>query len=126
MTLDEITLPDDLEWTDEIIWTPIAQDRQRSATGSLLIQESTKIKGMPITLKGQHDMAWITRSTVNSLMSKRNTIGLKMTLTINNTAYTVMFRQNEEPIDVKAIRIGDFFSSESYYKINTLKFVEVE
>ncbi len=125
MTLDEITLPDDLEWSDEITWTPITQNRQYGVNGSLFIQESQFQSGRPITLIGQNDMAWIKRSVIDALMLKRNNIGKEMTLTINNEIYNVMFRQDETPIDVKAILIGSFFPSDSYYQINAIRLMEI-
>lgn len=126
MTLDDIVLPDDLEWTDEFQWTPIAQNTEYSAGGSLLVQESTKLKGRPITLQGESDMAWITRTVLDALAAKRNIKGLTMTLTISSILYKVMFKQSDTPIDVTPIRKGDYFSSDSYFKVNALRFMEVE
>lgn len=126
MTLDEIILPDDLEWIDEIGWSPIAQSTARSATGALLIQESEMQYGRPITLQGDVDMAWITRQTVDALRAKRDQKGLKMTLTINGEAYAVMFRHQDKPVDVSPIRQGDFFDPESNYKVDAIKLMEVE
>ena len=125
MTLDDIVLSDDLEWSDENEWSPIEQIYEYSATGALLIQESTKLTGRKITLTGIDNMAWITRPTLTALIAKRNQIGLKMTLTINGIAHNVMFRQSEVPIDVTPLLRGDFFATDSYYTINALRFMEV-
>lgn len=126
MLLDNIQLSDDLEWIDENSWTPVMQDVEYSATGSLLMQESVKQKGRLITLQGTDDMAWITRNIVDSLTAKRNQTELIMNLTLNNHTYKVKFRQNENPVDVSPLRKGDYFNADSYYKVNSLKFIEVE
>jgi len=126
MTLDDIVLPDDLEWTDELTWSPIMQSVEYGATGKPLIQESEMQSGRSITLQGAEDMAWITRATLNALILKRNTKGLTMTLTINETPYNVIFNHSNGAVDVSPIRKGDFFGDEAWYKINSLKFIEVE
>lgn len=126
MLLDDIELPDDLEWVDETSWTPIMQSAEYSATGSLLIQESEKQNGRPITLQGDNDMAWITRTVLDAVIAKRNQKGLLMDLVINSQTYKVMFRQSDTPIDVSPIRKGDCFDSGSYFKVNAIRLMEVE
>ena len=129
MLLDAIVLPDDLEWEDEITWTPIAQLIERSVTGALFIQESEIVMGRPITLTGSDDMAWITRLIVDSLVVKRNTIGLKMDLTIGTgtkqRVFKVMFRQGENPVDVRPVRKGEAFWDNTWYAINAIRLMEV-
>ena len=93
--LDALDLPVDLVWEDEAQWSPVMQDVQYSATGALLMQESEKQSGRPITLVGMQDMCWISRTTLESLIIKKNTKGLRMSLTINSVERTVMFRHSE-------------------------------
>ena len=126
MLLDTIELPDDLEWEVEISWNPVVQTVERGATGALFIQESVKIKGREITLVGGSDMCWISRTTVEALRTKRDAVGSVMTLTIGITNYTVMFRQGETPVDVKAVRRAETDNPNSWYMINAIRLMEVE
>jgi len=129
MLLDTITLPDDLEWEDEIIWSPIVQTVARGVTGALFIQDSELIKGRPITLVGISDMGWVTRSVIDTLIIKRNTIGLKMDLIIGigskQRTFKVMFRQGETPIDAIPVRRGEAFLNDTWYILNAIRLMEV-
>jgi len=129
MLLDTITLPDDLEWEDEIIWNPIVQTVERGVTGALFIQESALVKGRPITLVGTSDMGWITRSVIDALIIKRDTIGLKMDLIIGTgtkqRTFKVMFRQGETPIDVIPARRGEAFLDDTWFILNAIRLMEV-
>lgn len=125
ISLDSIILPDDLTWIDEISWTSVMQAVEYSATGALLIQESSKLSGRPITLTGTQNMGWITRETVDALVVKRDTVGLEMTLTIGGSTKNVMFRQGESPVDVAPVLEGNFFDSEDWYQVNSIKLMEV-
>lgn len=125
ISLDSIILPDDLTWIDEIQWTPVMQAVEYSATGALLIQESTKLSGRQITLTGAQNMGWITRAMVDALVVKRDTVGLEMTLTIGGSTKNVMFRQGENPVDVAPVLDGNFFDSEDWYQVNSIKLMEV-
>lgn len=125
MLLNTIELPDDLEWTDEFSWTPVEQSLSYSATGSLFIQESTKQAGRSITLQGAEDMGWITRSTADALQALKNAAGTEMTLTLSDgRTFSVMFAQ-ENPIEISPLRRGAFFGADDYFKINSIKLMEV-
>ena len=123
--LDALDLPVDLVWEDEAQWSPVMQDVQYSATGALLMQESEKQSGRPITLVGMQDMSWISRTTLESLIIKKNTKGLRMSLTINSVERTVMFRHSEGGLDVTYVRDGHYFSANSWYMVNSIKLMEV-
>lgn len=56
ITLGALPLPDNLHWSDEFSWSPVAQSAgEYSLTGALLLQESAKQAGRPITLVGLKD-----------------------------------------------------------------------
>ena len=49
----EITLPQDMRWTDEFDWVKTAQaEPQRTLSGGLVIQQGIKQNGRPVTLAG--------------------------------------------------------------------------
>lgn len=120
-----IELPDDLEWVDEFSWTSVEQNTSYSATGSLFIQESTKQAGRPITLQGADDMGWITRDTAEALQALKDVAGTEITLELSDErTFTVMFMQNN-PIEISPVRRGAFFGTGDYFKINSIKLMEV-
>ena len=92
ITLDTLTLPDDLIWTDEFRWSPVAQQESVTLDGALVVQAMAQQTGRPITLAGGEDYAWVRRSLLTQLRAKSVTPGLEMTLTLNDgIARTVVF-----------------------------------
>ena len=133
----DVQLPQDLEWVDEFSWSPIQQSVETSLTGALIIQESTQLKGRPITLQGKDDMGWIPRSIGENLMLMRNSAGLTMNLqyvhyNVDTSMYgvilfqyDVMFRHYEPPpIELENVLRYDNFETDAWYKVRNLKFME--
>ncbi len=103
ITLDAITLPPDLEWTDEYKWSAVHHQKTISLNGALIVEESAQQKGREITLEGKLDAAWITKATLDLLRAKTETAGLVMTLGYFGTNYNVIFRRDVKPIDARLI-----------------------
>ncbi len=100
ITLDGLTLPVYLWWADETEWTPVSQTTEYSTTGSLLIDIGVKQAGRPITLVGDEQTAWVSRSTVLALMALAADPGKTMTLILHDRSFQVMFRHSDgKPID---------------------------
>ena len=58
----EITLPQDMRWTDEFDWAKTAQaEPQRTLSGGLVIQQGIKQNGRLVTLAGD----WVYRNAVH-------------------------------------------------------------
>lgn len=101
MTLDSLDLAadptlggDQLEWTDEFDWTPIAQEQERSLTGALLVQQGSKLHGRPITLKSNGG-AWFRLDTVRSLEVLRDIPGKVMPLELpDGRTFSVIFEHS--------------------------------
>lgn len=125
ITLDAITLPDDLIWHDEYLWSPVRQDVKISLSGKLIIQEAAQVKGRVITLSGDDQSAWATRSTIDQLKSKLDTPNLVMTLTHNGTPYNVIFyRSGGNAIDARQVYDVANPDADHIYRL-TIKFLEV-
>lgn len=126
ITLDAITLPEDLHWEDETDWTPVEQSQEYSLAGSLVLDAGVKQAGRPITLVGGDDRAWTNRATVLALMAKAATPGAEMTLTLNDArTYTVMFRHGDgKPVDARPVVAFTGLSDADYYTL-TLRLMEV-
>jgi len=94
ITLDTVTLPADLFWSDEFSWTPVAQKEGFAVTGSLLIDTSSKQAGRPITLQPFTDAySWVRRSVVLQLQALAAIQDRQMVLTLDDgRIFSVMFR----------------------------------
>ena len=51
-TLDDLLLPDDVIWTDELAFSSISQTITPTLTGAIVVEENDAVIGRPITLKG--------------------------------------------------------------------------
>ena len=91
--LGSIALPDDLHWTDEHQWSPVARSSEDySLTGALLVEVSLKLAGRPITLSGGTDR-WISTTTLAALQALNADPLWQGTLTLaDSRSFTVMFR----------------------------------
>lgn len=98
ITLDAIILPEDLNWSDEFQWSPVARSTDYSLTGALIVEESLKQAGRPITLEAKSEFrgpVWIDRDTVDALYAKAAVPGTQMTLTLSDSrTFTVMFKDD--------------------------------
>lgn len=87
MTLDDLTLTDNLIWPDEFQHNQLAQSVERSLTGGLIVQEGAKQYGRPITLEG-----WLSRDDVDALYAKEASASSGMPLTLpDGREFTVIF-----------------------------------
>jgi len=102
--LETIDLPEEMIWLDQTSWTPVSQGTEYSLAGALLVEQSTKQAGRPITLGG--DNAWTTWAVAKSLLELSYTAGLQMTLIINSRTFTVIWRHGDGDL-VEVTRIYD-------------------
>jgi hypothetical protein len=115
ITLDAITLPEDLIWVDEFAWTPVQQTESFTLTGALILETGLKQAGRPITLVGGDSAAWIDRATLKALHTKLADAAT-MTLTLNDgRTFAVVFKGDQpvtaEPIvDYSTPDDGDWYS----------------
>jgi len=127
-----LILPKDLEWIDELTYSPVSQSVEYGTTGALLIQEGVKQKGRPITLGSSDSMAWVTRQQGDTLKSMMYSPGLVMQLKFcdfnNQTSslfsYNVMFRHSEGALDIKNIKDFDQYESSAWYIIKAIRLME--
>lgn len=112
-TLNAIALQDnDTIWTDEWSHTAVKQDVGISLGGRQQIQESSKIKGRPITLFSQ----WLDKTIVDALVIERDKINNTMVLIIEDgRTFNVRFKQSDSAlkitpvIDYPEYQAGDLF-----------------
>ena len=108
ITLDTITLPGDMQWTDEFSWTPVTQQVESTFGGALIIEESGLLAGRPITLEGRNEsnvgFAVVERSTIVALRALAAApLSDPLTLTLHDgRSFTVRFNYGAgNPVDAK-------------------------
>lgn len=133
ITLDTLRLPDGLRWTDEFAWSPVAQSSAFGLTGALLIQQGIKQAGRPVTLTGGNTWAWMRRSALIALQALIDGATTPLILTLHDgRAFHVLPDQTTSAGALVADALPIVLDSgpadpqpESWYVVNTLKFVVV-
>lgn len=120
-----VTLPDDMEWTDEYSWAAVEQSAEYSVTGSLVVDVAVRNAGRPITLESG-PAVWISRGTLEQLRSLANVPGKVMTLTLADArVIQVMFRLHDGPgIEARPVLFAAPMASGDWYTL-TLNLMEV-
>lgn len=125
LTLATVTLPDDLTWSDEFEWTPVAAADTRTLGGLLVREESALIAGRPITLTGSEQHGWITRTQLLALYALAAPAGATHLLTLPDArTFNVAFRRPAlTAAPVLAWHMADQLGSDPY--VLTLNLITV-
>lgn len=105
--LQAVVLSDDLEWSDEMLWSPVAQQVEVTTGGSVLVEESAQLAGRPITLQSgtDGDKYWglATRTTVEALRALADVTHVNpMTLTLaDGREFSVRWRHGENALEAR-------------------------
>ncbi len=85
-------------------WSPVAQDVERSLTGSLVASESLMSYGRSIVL-GDGENSWLTLAELNTLFALTEMPGKKMLLALpDGRQLTVIFDRSEgAPIEAQQV-----------------------
>lgn len=118
VTLNSVSLPDDLIWRDEFDWAPVEQVVTPTLTGSLLVEETPKPEGRPITLVGH-----CPRATVLSLKVLEAQVAQLLTLTLLDGLQREVFWRRPGVVATPLIDMADPEAGEPYAL--TLNFTEV-
>lgn len=116
-----LNLSDDLVWTDEFAWRPVAQQVDRSVTGALLIQTAALTAGRPITLASDATSGWLTRAQVDQMATWAAIVGRTLTLVLRGTTYSVAFSAAFDATPV--VQYSDVLSTDHYTAI--VRFITV-
>jgi len=126
MTLDSITLPAGLVWSDKYNWTPVSQSVDISLTGALVIQEAAQLAGRPITLAGGDQFCWAPRADIDALYATLQTAGATMTLDLGaDGSHQVIWRRDAQPLEVVPVVAYSDPNADTQYVINALRFLKV-
>jgi hypothetical protein len=125
ITLDALTLPEDLSWSDEYSWSPVVQSAEFSLTGALIIEEATRQAGRPLTLQSPDGGAWTSRTTVDALRAKLSA-NTSMSLTLHDgRQFTVRWRHSETPLEAAPVLEGLADPDSGTLYNLTLRFMEL-
>lgn len=116
ITLDGITLPAGLLWSDEFAVASVAQTVRRTLDGSVVVFYGEMRAGLPITLESEIDAGWFTRSQIEAVALRATSPGGVYTLSLRNQAWSVMFRHQDAPafearplVPIANPQPGDFY-----------------
>lgn len=118
VTLNGLLLPDDLIWRDEFDWAPVEQVVTPTLSGALLVEETPKPEGRPITLVGH-----CPRATVLSVKALEAQVAQLMTLTLLDGLQREVFWRRPGVVATPLIEMADPEAGEPYAL--TLNFTEV-
>ncbi len=114
--LGGVSLPADLLWTDEFAWTPVAQVREYSLDGSLILEEAVRLAGRPITLESGPDRAWVSRSTLTALYALAQApAALALTLH-DGRSFSVVFRHDDRALEAEPV-VPEVPTSGQFYRV---------
>ena len=101
---ETLTLPDQLRWTDEHVWSQLAQaSPQYSLGGAVIVQQGTMLAGRPITLGGEDNHNWLPRPTLTTLHAGASVPVLEMTLDYQGGKFTDIFRAHDKALSVSPV-----------------------
>lgn len=125
-----VTLPADLQWVDEFQTWKVQQIVETSLSGALIVHESARLAGRPITLSSGSGFAWVRRSVVDVLRGLEATAnGPHMTLSLPDypsgaRTFTVRFRRDAQAIEAAPIKFKAPPAPDDYYSL-VLRLMEV-
>jgi hypothetical protein len=121
-----ITLHPDLLWSDEFSWNPVAQTKQPTITGAIVVSSSLLLAGRPFTLQPiDEGSAWMSRSTVLALRNFAAEAGTEMTLRLRGVDYPVILRF-EDGAAIEAVPVVHYSDADDadWYLV-TLRFTGI-
>ncbi len=120
-----LTLPDDLLWSDEHVWTPATAAVSYLLTGALLIETATRQRGRPITLVSGSDMGWVQRQTIDQLYAWAAQPSRRLLLTLRDRRqFNVGFRHHETAMEAEPVQGFVTGHPGDYYRL-TLRLMEL-
>lgn len=132
ITLNGLSLPDGLRWSDEFTWSPLQTMRDYSLTGALILQTAERLAGRPITLIGGETWAWMSRAHLISLKTLLDTYSDSMTLVLHDgrSFSVVPVYEGDGPLDAgpKSVVLDSGYASPgpgAWYVINSIKLIIV-
>ncbi|WP_180089450.1 MULTISPECIES: hypothetical protein [unclassified Acinetobacter] len=127
---EAIELSDELLWVDEFSWSKVASnDSEYTIAGALIVEQSEKLAGRPITLERPDDKTgWAKRGIVKTLHEWANLKGQRFRLTFErggSRSFTVMFKTSQ-PLKSEPVKGFVGTNSDDELWFCNLNFIEVD
>lgn len=123
-TLDAVSLPSGLIWTDEFDWTEAEHEAEYSITGAVLVDAAVRLAGRPITLQGEEDAGWIDRSVLLAVQALAAAPGQVYTFVHHDgRSFSAVFAPRD-PITARAVARPELPPSDWPY-VATIRLIEV-
>ena len=120
-----VELHQDLFWSDEFFFNPVAQTMQRGITGAAIVSSALMLAGRPITLEPENDSsAWMHRDVVKDLRNWAAVPGKELTLTLRGVTHTVLFRHQDGGLEAKPLVHYNEHDDADWY-LCVLRFMEI-
>ncbi|PRP70888.1 hypothetical protein BUE93_09515 [Chromobacterium amazonense] len=98
-----VTLDDDMIELQPY-WQPVDQAISYTLTGAMLVDESVKQAGRPMTFQSQPDAGWVPRTAVEQLHKWASQPGIRLKLTRHGQDYPVTFnRQDGQAVEARPV-----------------------
>jgi hypothetical protein len=94
-----LTLPEAVLWSDEHDWQPVAERREYSITGALIVEQAVRQSGRPITLRGW----WLPRSQLDTIKAWSELPAVTLTLVLRGVSRSVRFDQLAQAVEAAPI-----------------------
>lgn len=135
ITLDTITLPGDLLWSDEFTAWRVGQLQRVSVTGALVVNESALQAGRPVTLETtQSGNAWVAAITLpvllqlQALEAQTRTVPMALSVPAHNggtRSFNVLFnRAGGKALEARPLLFASPYLDGDYFAI-TLRLIQV-
>lgn len=125
ITLDDLTLPPDLLWQDELEHGRTTAARRRTLQGRLVLHVAawSSDSGRPLTLGNEH--AWISRADLLTLHAWSHEPGRQMALTLHDgRTFSVLFRHWDAPVlETEAVTPMTWYEDADMFRLLSLKLV---
>lgn len=119
-----LTLPPGLVWVGEFDWAPVAQQRSYTVTGAMWLHSKLLAAGRPIVLQADDDRGWMPRTQLQVLAAWAAQPGLELVLTIDGTAYDVVFDHEAKALESRPVMpFADPLGTDD--AIATLRFITI-
>lgn len=125
ITLDALTLSNDLMWNSQYNWSPVVQTVSYAIDGTMIVEAGTKMKGRPVSLTGGSNFGWMQRSLIDQIYAKAVVAGLTMTLVYKGTSLTVMFDHERGALDLALALPYSEYASNDWIQVNSINFITV-
>lgn len=125
ITLDNVELPEQLQWVDEFDWSPVKQTITPTLSGALWVEESISVVGRPITLLSNGGV-WCPRYRVLQLKDMEAELARVMTLRLHDgRQFRVAFRHDPVAMTATEVERRNAPQPDDMYEMN-FKLIVIE